>query len=62
MTRILAFSFGLVLLHAQHSNLLAAAAALKQQPLEPLIKFRAIAYIRDERTLSSMISGRSDAS
>ena len=45
MLRIFGFASGLVLLHAANAHLLEAAAALKQQPLEPLIKFRAFAYI-----------------
>jgi len=44
MIRILASTFGLVLLHATSGHLLAAAAAVKQQPLEPLVKFREFAY------------------
>ena len=44
MIRILGSTFGLVLLHAISDNLLAAAAAIKQQPLEPLVKFREFAH------------------
>ena len=44
MIRILGSTFGLVLLRAISDNLLAAAAAIKQQPLEPLVKFRAFSY------------------
>ena len=54
MARILAFTFGIVLLHSPSNHLLATAAALKQQPLEPLIKFRVIVYIHGERTFSSV--------
>ena len=45
MIRILGSTFGLVLLHATSGHLLAAAAAaIKQQPLEPLVKFREFAH------------------
>ena len=44
MIRILGSTFGLVLLHATSGHLLAAAVAVKQQPLEPLVKFREFAY------------------
>ena len=44
MIRILGSTFGLVLLHAASGHLLAVAAAVKQQPLEPLVKFREFAH------------------
>ena len=44
MIRILGLTFGLVLLHATSGHLLAAAVAVKKQPLEPLVKFREFAY------------------
>jgi hypothetical protein len=40
MTRILGFTFGLVLLLFPQSRYMAEGAALQQQPLEPLTKFR----------------------